>query len=110
MVEPAYRYRAKLVRAIDADTLVLNIDLGFRVFVELELRVHAVDAPEQSTPEGKEATAWASSVLRHPDGSSRLLIVESFKDQRSFARWVGTVYVDGDDYAGLLRAAGHVKR
>ena len=30
-MEPAYRYRAKLVRVVDGDTIDLDIDLGFYI-------------------------------------------------------------------------------
>jgi endonuclease YncB( thermonuclease family) len=37
------------------------------------------------------------------------IVIESFRDRRSFARWVADVYVDGESLGGLLMAAGHAE-
>jgi len=39
MIRPAYRYACALVRAIDGDTFVLRIDIGFQVHVETHVRL-----------------------------------------------------------------------
>jgi hypothetical protein len=44
-----------------------------------------------------------------PFGGPAPLIVRSYKDARSFARWVCDVWVDDEPLADLLRAAGHEK-
>ena len=54
---PNYTYYAQVMRVIDADTYDTEIDVGFRMFARLPLRVAHIDAPEAYTPEGKHATA-----------------------------------------------------
>ncbi len=102
-MDACYRYRAALVRVIDGDTYVLEVDLGFRVSTTLEVRLRGVDTPELPTQEGASARAFALSAL----SGAQKIVIESVKDKRSFARWVADVYVDGEHLGGLLRAAGH---
>ena len=45
-MEPAYRYRAKLVRVVDGDTIDLDIDLGFYIRITERVRLEGVNTPE----------------------------------------------------------------
>lgn len=102
---PAYRYRAKLDRLIDGDTAVFMVDLGFKCFAAITCRVRGVNAPEvtgASKLEGLAAKAYSYQLLAGKD-----LIIESYRDQMSFARWICDVYVDGSLWADRLIEAGH---
>jgi endonuclease YncB( thermonuclease family) len=107
-MDAAYVYRATCERVIDGDTYVLRIDLGFRCAVSFEARLHGIDCPERNTTAGKAATLYVENLLI-PFGGPAPLIVRSYKDARSFARWVCDVWVDDEPLADLLRAAGHEK-
>ena len=104
---PVYRYRAKVNRVIDGDTYVLDVDLGFRCTLTISIRVHDYDAPElhgADAARGLLAKDAAASLL-----SQGPIVIESYKDARSFERWVADVYVGGELIATQLTAAGHVK-
>ena len=105
-MEPAYIYRATCDRVIDADTLSLRVDLGFYAALTIHGRLHGVNAPELSTPEGQQAKLFVMALIQ----PSTPLVVESFKDQRSFERWVVDVSVEGHDLGDLLVDAGHAVR
>jgi len=107
---PVYIYAAALRRVIDADTLLLDVDLGFRVSAAITVRLVDVDAPERNTPEGKAASAFVTDLL-----VSRGLLVRSYRGQQSFARWVCAVWLRTDAGAWLsvtqaLLDAGHARR
>lgn len=102
MIEPAYRYRASLVRVIDGDTYELSIDLGFKVYATLPIRLYGWNCPEHNAPGGPEATGFATTVL-----TGQPLVIESYKSRQTFARWLATVWVDGNNLGDLLAAAGH---
>lgn len=107
MIEPAYRYRAKVRRVIDGDTYILDIDLGFRIYAAINIRVHNYDAPEMVGPDrarGLAAKAAAEALLLARD-----IMIESYKDARSFERWVADVYVGGELIADVLTKEGHAK-
>lgn len=44
-----YTYSATLDRVVDGDTVDLNIDLGFDIWVKQRVRLHHVDTPEKRT-------------------------------------------------------------
>jgi endonuclease YncB( thermonuclease family) len=104
VIQPAYIYRASCVRVIDGDTLVLRVDLGLRCSVEIEARVHGIDTPELRTHEGQMAKEFVEHLI-----PGLPLVVQTYKDQRSFARWVCDVHVGGESLADLLRTAGYEK-
>ena len=41
-----YTYKAQVARVIDGDTVVLEIDLGFKIFHVMSCRLVGVNAPE----------------------------------------------------------------
>jgi endonuclease YncB( thermonuclease family) len=86
-------YRATLRRLIDADTLVLTVDLGFRVSAAITVRVADIDAPERYSEEGKRASKFVLELLKPADGELRELLVQSYHDQMTFARWVVDLWV-----------------
>lgn len=52
-----YTYRAEIVRVIDGDTVVADIDLGFDVWLRDEhLRLDGIDAPEKNNEGAQLAT------------------------------------------------------
>lgn len=106
MVTPSFRYVAKARRIIDGDTFVFDVDLGFRISAAITVRVRGYDAPElRAMPEGPAAKAFAETVLRQAEQ----IVIESYKDQQSFARWLCAVFVDGVPFAEKMIAAGFTK-
>ena len=65
--EASFVYRAEVVRVVDADTLVVKLDLGFRVFTEQRLRLAAIDAPELRSKPGEEAFVFVRDRLATVD-------------------------------------------
>ena len=105
-----WTYRARLVRAIDGDTIEVLLDLGFDVTITAAVRVAGVDTPELrgGTPASRELGREAAAFTERwcgGQGDWPLTVVTS-KD-RSFARYVGAVGKGGDDLAGALIADGH---
>jgi len=58
-----YTYNAEVLKIIDADTLRVNIDLGFDSFADQILRLRGIDAPELNTEVGKAAKAFVQARL-----------------------------------------------
>lgn len=104
-----YTYPAAVQRVIDADTLVLDIDLGFYVSTTVHVRLKDVDAPELDTDAGRAARQYAISLLVDTYGS-RVVVQTRKVPERSFARYVATVWLpDGRSLGDLLVAAGHAR-
>ena len=97
-------FEAKLERTIDGDTVVLRIDLGFRMTATLPIRLLGIDCPERGTLAGSMASEFTRKwFFDHPR-----VKVETHKDPEKFGRWLGRVMgTDGDDLAEGLFMAGH---
>src|SRR5215475_12758753 len=67
---------AVIVRVIDGDTVVVNMDLGWHTWRHDEhVRLNGLDAPERSNPTGwAEAKAFVERLL--PPGTEVLLVSE----------------------------------
>jgi micrococcal nuclease len=106
-----YEYAARLIRTIDADTVILDVDLGMHVWQHgLRIRAAGLNAPELSTPEGQAAHTWTQAwYAQHcPDGT---LTVKTTKDRSdNYGRLLGTITApDGTCLNTDLLNAGHAQ-
>lgn len=93
MNNPAYTYRANIVRIIDGDTAVVDIDLGFNTWIlKQHIRLRDVQAPEIRGAEREEGLKWKAKLEKLlPAGIE--IILESFKDKSDkYGRWVGNLW------------------
>lgn len=112
--EPAYLYRAVVVRVVDGDTIDVDIDLGFYVWIKKQrIRLFGIDAPEitgESRQEGLAATDHLKSLI---EGESIILRTVKGADGRdrddSFGRWLGTVYHGNIDVNAEMIRSGHAE-
>jgi len=88
-----FTYKAYLERVIDGDTLLVNIDLGFSVFVEQRLRLRGLDAPESGTREGALAKKFVESRLIDCD----FLIIKTYGFDKYDRYLVDVFYLKGAD-------------
>ena len=108
-----YEYDATLVRVIDGDTYVLDIDLGFYVHTVQHVRLAGIDCPEHNTPEGIAAAVFATTWFALANNEVRLFTTPA--QPKTFDRWVGTITcavmraAGPADLARALRANGHFK-
>ena len=70
---PSYLYKAEVRDVIDADTLLLDIDLGFEVIRRQRIRLARIDAPARDTPEGARGRRYVREQL----AVARTLIVNT---------------------------------
>ena len=98
-----YQYAARLVRVVDADTVVLDLDLGFYQWrLNRSYRLARINAPEMSTPEG---VASKAALVDHLADFTTFLVSTSRAD--SFDRWIVELYADGANVSDWLVANGH---
>lgn len=97
-----YRYRCKVVRVVDGDTVDVDIDLGFGVWLRKErVRMLGIDTPESRTrdKEEKKYGLAAKAFLKKVLGTTPIL--ETTKDGKGkFGRILGTFYatIPEDDH------------
>ena len=73
-----HEYNCKIRRVVDGDTVDVDIDLGFGIWVHNErVRLYGIDTPESRTRdlEEKKAGLFAKDVVLHylPEGSKQIL-------------------------------------
>ena len=103
-----YEYHCKIVKVIDGDTVDVDIDLGFGVWLKKErVRVNGIDTPESRTRDKEEKKFGLISKNRVkqllPVGSTQILKTESDRNgedkKGKFGRILGdfvfTKSVDG---------------
>jgi len=97
-----YTYKALVERVVDADTFLLNIDLGFSSWVRERVRLRGIDAPELATSEGKKAKAFVEARLKE----AAFVIVKTHKNDK-YGRFVMDVfYQPGEEDAQKVLAQG----
>ena len=74
---PSYTYEASIDRVVDGDTLLVVIEVGFRIKVHDKLRLRGIDTPEVGTPEGDRAKKFVQGLL--PVGST--IVIKSHKSR-----------------------------
>ena len=61
--EIMYEYRVKILRVVDGDTVDVDIDLGFGVWMHKErVRLYGIDTPESRTRD-KEEKKYGLSLI-----------------------------------------------
>lgn len=82
-----YLYNARLLRAVDGDTIDVSLDLGFAMSTIQRLRLLGVDTPERGQPGFAQSTEELDRVL-----ATGPLTVQTTK-RDSFGRWLARVWV-----------------
>lgn len=106
-----HEYAARVVRVIDGDTIVVDIDVGFCFWLHGQrIRLRGIDAPEVTGPtkiDGQAARLWlreriegAWVILRTHDGGA---------ESDNFGRWLADVYLGGESINDALVQAGHAR-
>jgi micrococcal nuclease len=104
-----WEYRAKLVRIVDADTVVLDIDQGLETTRRITVRLALVDAVERSDPKSQDAIRSVQNFfIDHTiDG---WINITTIKDRREkYGRYLALVHssiLEGDDLAEVLVKKG----
>ncbi len=103
-----YWYTATLVRVIDGDTIVVDVDLGMSTWKhKVTLRILGIDTPE---PRGKTKVAGDAATQRAieligPPGSP---LVINTRKKDSFGRWIASIQLtDGSFFEDTMLKEGH---
>jgi micrococcal nuclease len=91
-----YEYNAKILRIVDGDTIDVDIDLGFGVWIHKErVRLEGIDTPESRTKdlEEKKFGLLSKEYVRGllPVGSIVKLVCKSYDSKGKFGRILGDI-------------------
>lgn len=82
-----YTYGAAVLKVIDADTLLLQIDVGFKTAMEHKVRLRGISAPEAKSKAGEKAAAFVRERLMTPEGAGGFVVIRSYKAGK-FGRFI----------------------
>lgn len=103
-----YEYAARLVRVVDGDTWIFDVDLGCDVWMHKQrIRAAKINCPEMSTDAGVAAKAYAESWFTQyaPDG---MVVLQTTKDRSdNYGRLLGTVLAGGHILNDDLLSSGN---
>jgi micrococcal nuclease len=111
-----YEYKCKIIKVVDGDTVDVDIDLGFGVWLKKErVRMMGIDTPESRTRDkvekkfGLAAKAKLKEML--PLGSTSVLKTEidrSGEDAKGkFGRILGDFLIDDKRATEIMIKSGH---
>lgn len=69
-----YTYKAKAYNVVDGDTVDVTIDLGFKITINMRVRLDGVDTPERGQPGYAEAATYVAEQVYGKD-----VVVQTFK-------------------------------
>ena len=105
-----YEYNCKIVRVIDGDSIIVDIDLGFSHWIHGEsIRLYGVDTPECRTRDAEEkaagllAKAFVEDAL-HVGGTYTLTTREKGK----FGRYLGVIMLSGKTSINAALVSEHL--
>ncbi len=105
-----YEYRARVAYIYDADTVRLDIDLGFSIWTHRQpFRLAGIDAPELGTPEGRAARDWLRALLPVGTGLTAITVRDSTE---KYGRYLAHLYLPDEPIVSVneqLIDAGHAR-
>ena len=107
-----YEYRCKIVKVIDGDTVDVDIDLGFGVWLHKErIRLYGIDTPESRTRDKVEKKYGLKSkkFLQDQLKKAKSITIRTYKGEEKgkFGRILGDIWCDGKSVNQLMCKVGH---
>ena len=91
-----FEYRCKLVKVVDGDTVDIDIDLGFGVWLnDQRVRLYGIDTPESRTRDPEEkiyGKAAKQFVINFLDDENLILKTKVYDAKGKFGRILGEIW------------------
>ena len=106
-----YEYKCRLVKVVDGDTIDVDIDLGFDVWLQKQrIRLYGIDTPESRTSDDVEKIYGnlAKDFLKKWTNSGDLTL-KTFKDDArgKFGRILGEIWYGSEHNINQLLVDNH---
>ena len=106
-----YEYKCKVTRVVDGDTVDIDIDLGFGVWLHKErVRIYGIDTPESRTRDKIEKRFGLLAkefVKQFVKGSSIILRTQKYDAKGKFGRILGDIIVDNKSLSDTMIQEHH---
>ena len=94
-----YEYRCEIVKVVDGDTVDVDIDLGFGVWLHKErIRMLGIDTPESRTRDQieKKFGLLAKNFLQKMLHDNNIILKTSKDKEGKFGRILGELWIEND--------------
>ncbi len=93
-----YKYKAKVERIVDGDTIDVVIDLGFKITTNQRIRLKGINTPEtysvkRGSEEYKKGMLAKEFVIQRIEANNNKAIVETNKYTGKYGRYIGTIWL-----------------
>jgi endonuclease YncB( thermonuclease family) len=115
-----YTYSAEVLKVVDADTLELDIDVGFNTWMKHKVRLRGINCPELKTKKGEKAkkfvekeltdSAHASDAIRYPLNAIRStqVIIRTYRTEKFGRYLVDLWYLNGEANKEQILSKGNL--
>jgi endonuclease YncB( thermonuclease family) len=108
MSAPYFYERVTLVRVVDGDTIVCDLNFGFRITSQQVFRLRGIDAPESNRKESAEAGRKSKDALIQRL-SGKTLTMSTHKTDK-YGRYVCDLFADGENVCAWMVDNGFARR
>ena len=94
-----YTYNATIVRVVDGDTLIIDVDVGFCITIRQRFRLKDINAYEIKDPNGKgiEARKRVEQLISE---KGPVVLLKTYKEEK-FGRYLAEVILESGAGANL---------
>ena len=97
-----YKYRAKLIKVVDGDTIDFSIDVGFKMTTEQRIRLKGIDTPEtwrrkKDSEEYKQGKIATNFVIKRLEENNNECVVRTDKDTGVYGRYIADILLPDSD-------------
>ncbi len=104
--ERQYVYGAEVVRVVDGGTVIMNIDLGFHVWLHDEtMRLEGITAPDLKGEQKAEAQKWRDALQSLLEGHKLVIQTKKDKSPNPPTRFLVTIWADDENVNEALPKA-----
>lgn len=108
-MEHSYKYKAKVVKVVDGDTIDAMIDLGFDIWIKRRIRLYGINTPETRTTDLDEKTRGVAAkdrLLNLIEENDNQILIESHGLEK-YGRCLATIFCKEININKLLLEEGH---
>lgn len=98
-----YNYKAKLIRSVDGDTVIVEIDHGFKIYSHQILRLARINAPELNGPNRAKALEAKAFIDTCCPMNSEILVSTNKLD--NYGRYIAEVFINTNNLSDMLLEA-----
>lgn len=102
-----FEYNAICVSAYDGDTVTVDIDLGFNIWMRGEkVRLFGINTPEVRGPEREEGLKVRDWLRKQIVDKEITLKTHKSHNKGKYGRWLGEIILDGENLNQTMLANG----